>query len=493
MTQLLQSRGQSQVQSNQYSGAGTPSSTSTPENIESRRGQELDLFTPQGASATAGVPLPKNLQTKFERSLSDDLSGVRIHADDASAAKSSVLRARAFTFGSHIHFARGQWDPSSAASEQLLAHEVAHTVQQAKGSTATKAKLEVSSAGDASEVEADRAAEAMMLGEPTSVSSGPTLIARRQEGTGFVSTPGGRVAEERHGTVREIDEMRASLVEAFRALIPQMSNSELIKEALRLDEKLWRPEVEVGRREKAAIAQTLIQIYGTLDERIRAAPLDAKGRPMVKGIQWQEDDPLGGNLLAIAPFGNIDLWHTFIVKPSDGAAKRPTHRKRKRVPKKEHIEFEDENIEVKVPAPETLIKRAIKTVQTTDERWKDRAVRMLNLLADPSVDDEVLKINEYIYLNKGFAVPKFEPSKATFHARKDLAALLRKASTDAAVLTAVRLMVEAIHQGYHWAKQEEVRYVMGGGSSASEVEKAAFNWISEKQHNPKSVYSAWED
>jgi hypothetical protein len=442
-------------------------------------------------STSIGVPLPKEQQTKFERSLSVDLSGVRVHADDASAAKASALGARAFALGRDIYFARGEWHPSSTAGEALLAHEVAHTVQQAKVKSTTQAKLEVSSTGDAHEIEAERAATAMVRGVPTAVSARPSVIARK-EGTVFVSTPGGGVAEERHGTVKEIDEMRARLVEAFRALIPQMSNREMIQEALRLDEKLWRPEIEVGLREKAAIARTLIEMYHTLDERIQSAPWGANRLPIVEGIQWQKDDPLAGNLLAINPFGNVDLWSTFSAPvESAGLAKRPIPRPRKKASKLEHIEFEDEMIVV--PTPEKLIKRAIKAVQASDERWKDRELRMLDLLADPSVDDEVLIINEYLSLNKGFASLAIEPSKVTLHARQELARWLNRASTDEAAVVQVRLMVDLIHQGYYWAQQVQMKYSMGGGSSASAVERAAYDWISGKQNNPRSVYSAWVD
>ncbi|HEY0482865.1 MAG TPA: DUF4157 domain-containing protein [Kofleriaceae bacterium] len=123
------------------------------------------------ASGSTGTSLPGELQTRFESSLGVDLGGVQIHTGHASAAAASSLGARAYATGSDIHFASGQYDPSSRGGQTLLAHEVAHTVQQG---TARKVqhKLEVSAAHDAAEVEADHAAEAMVRGTSFSVSMG---------------------------------------------------------------------------------------------------------------------------------------------------------------------------------------------------------------------------------------------------------------------------------------------------------------------------------
>lgn len=128
------------------------------------------------ASGAGGSPLPATLQRKFERSLGADLGGVRVHTGAASAEAAESVSARAYTVGSDIHFGAGQYNPSSSAGEALLAHEVAHTVQQA-GGAARKAqyKLDVSSPGDALEVEADAAAESMVAGRAAEVSSGGGL------------------------------------------------------------------------------------------------------------------------------------------------------------------------------------------------------------------------------------------------------------------------------------------------------------------------------
>ena len=123
------------------------------------------------ASSSGGNPLPADLRERFEESLGADLSGVRIHTDSASAEASKAVGARAYTTGQDVHFNDGQYNPIDPFGVHLLAHEVAHTVQQqSSGPIHRQHKLEVSSPGDSFEVEADRAADAMVVGRPASVS-----------------------------------------------------------------------------------------------------------------------------------------------------------------------------------------------------------------------------------------------------------------------------------------------------------------------------------
>lgn len=128
-------------------------------------------------AGSTGAPLPAGARSRFEASLGTDLSGVRVHTGAASASAATQLSARAFTVGRDIHFAAGQYRPGDRSGNHLLAHEVAHTVQQGGGG-GLQAKLEVSEPGDALEVEADRAADAMVSGAPATVSRGATGIAR---------------------------------------------------------------------------------------------------------------------------------------------------------------------------------------------------------------------------------------------------------------------------------------------------------------------------
>jgi hypothetical protein len=91
--------------------------------------------------------------------LGADLSDVRVHTDSTADALASSVSAKAFTTGSDIYFAQGQYDPGSGEGNRLLTHELAHVVQQ-DGAPAS-GPLEVSQPGDALEVQADEATRAL--------------------------------------------------------------------------------------------------------------------------------------------------------------------------------------------------------------------------------------------------------------------------------------------------------------------------------------------
>ncbi len=89
------------------------------------------------------------------------------------------MGARAFAVGQDIHFGAGEYDPESRAGETLLAHEVSHTVQQAGGAeSVAQAKL-AASQNEPAEQEADRAASAMVDGQPATVGSTPLAVAAK--------------------------------------------------------------------------------------------------------------------------------------------------------------------------------------------------------------------------------------------------------------------------------------------------------------------------
>jgi len=59
-----------------------------------------------------------------------DFGGVRVHADAEAHQLNQDLSARAFTTGQDIFFKQGEYSPSSAGGQALLAHELTHVLQQ---------------------------------------------------------------------------------------------------------------------------------------------------------------------------------------------------------------------------------------------------------------------------------------------------------------------------------------------------------------------------
>jgi hypothetical protein len=151
-------------------------------------GAEADAHV-ERAARTDGSALPGELRTRFESSLGADLSSVRIHTGAESQVAAKAVGARAYTVGQDIHFGAGHYDPGSAGGQYLIAHEVAHTVQQAGVAARRQNKLEVSSPQDSAEREADRAADAMVSGAPTTVSTAPASLARDDDPCMTVNDP----------------------------------------------------------------------------------------------------------------------------------------------------------------------------------------------------------------------------------------------------------------------------------------------------------------
>lgn len=102
-----------------------------------------------------GSPLPGGVRSRMESAFGSSFSGVRLHTDATGAQLSESLNARAFTVGEHVAFGSGEFQPGTIAGDALIAHELAHVVQQG-GATEVAGK---SPNGDAElESDADRSA-----------------------------------------------------------------------------------------------------------------------------------------------------------------------------------------------------------------------------------------------------------------------------------------------------------------------------------------------
>ncbi len=150
-------------------------------------------------SGAAGQPLPADVRSMLEQISGAPLNAVRVHTGGQSAAGADEFGARAFAIGQDIHFAAGQYAPESPEGRHLLAHEVAHTIQQADAvAPEAQAKLAISSPGDALESEADRFADAYTDGTASTglsklSSAGAYLVSRWPTGVPVVAgSPGGK-------------------------------------------------------------------------------------------------------------------------------------------------------------------------------------------------------------------------------------------------------------------------------------------------------------
>lgn len=96
------------------------------------------------AVSSGGAPLPAASRAFFGARFGRDFGDVRIHAGASVGAAALGIGARAYTLGTGIAFAPGEYAPDRPSGQRLLAHELAHVVQQGgAGDTIRRTELEI--------------------------------------------------------------------------------------------------------------------------------------------------------------------------------------------------------------------------------------------------------------------------------------------------------------------------------------------------------------
>lgn len=133
---------------------------------------------------TPGRPLDADTRAFMEPRFNRDFSAVRVHDDSAASRSADEVGAHAYTVGQDIVFAQGQYQPQDDAGRSLLAHELAHTLQQQGLQRSALSSLPPQSADyQQLEQQADRAASQVMAGGAVDVASlgrsGPQLACKK--------------------------------------------------------------------------------------------------------------------------------------------------------------------------------------------------------------------------------------------------------------------------------------------------------------------------
>ena len=104
--------------------------------IPQHRGSGRSLTVPPIVTdvlRSSGEPLPAATRAHMEPRFSFDFSKVRVHADAKASASARAVNALAYTVGDRIAVRADKYAPGTSAGKHLLAHELAHVVQQARG------------------------------------------------------------------------------------------------------------------------------------------------------------------------------------------------------------------------------------------------------------------------------------------------------------------------------------------------------------------------
>ena len=168
------------------------------------------------AARSPAAPLEPGVRRAMEERFGHDFGRVRIHAGPDAAEAAGALEARAFTRGQHLFFAAGAFRPASPTGLRLLAHELAHAVQQGNADPSGLSPASpLTTPGDAAERQASAVARAATAGravDPGALSSPapavPGLVARQTAAAEVAdqadADEGARDEEETAETVEEL-------------------------------------------------------------------------------------------------------------------------------------------------------------------------------------------------------------------------------------------------------------------------------------------------
>ncbi|MFC9493553.1 DUF4157 domain-containing protein [Streptomyces sp. NPDC056982] len=125
------------------------------ENDEERLQRKATSLLPTASRAGApvdtvfdspGQPLETPVRATFEQSFGHDFAHVRVHTGTDADRAAAHVAAAAFTVAPHVVFAGGRYAPGTPAGARLLAHELAHVVQQDGGTRTRRMQRQLAAA-----------------------------------------------------------------------------------------------------------------------------------------------------------------------------------------------------------------------------------------------------------------------------------------------------------------------------------------------------------
>jgi len=121
-----------------------------------------------------GKALDPAVRAVLEPRFGHDFGSVRVHTNPSAAACAADAKARAFTIGDDVAFASGEYRPRSKAGQALIAHELAHVVQQSRGRDRDGRDAEQRADAAAAQAVAGRnVSPAVLGGAPTGMQAKP--------------------------------------------------------------------------------------------------------------------------------------------------------------------------------------------------------------------------------------------------------------------------------------------------------------------------------
>jgi len=113
-----------------------------------------------------GQPLDAATRGFMEPRFGRTFGSVRIHAGDRAAKSAEAVGASAYTVGRQVVFAKDRYQPGSAEGRHLLAHELAHVVQQAGAAENSPDQISLGEPGTTAERQAEQTARTVSVSAP---------------------------------------------------------------------------------------------------------------------------------------------------------------------------------------------------------------------------------------------------------------------------------------------------------------------------------------
>ena len=238
-----------------------------------------------------GQPLDPPTRAFMEPRFGHDFSQVRVHTDARAAESARAVNAQAYTVGQNIVFATVQYTPGESRNKRILAHELAHIIQQSTSMRRLPDKLEVTNPADASEREAEAAAQAIMQERTFDLTStGPMRIARAPTFKNCKS--------KEKGKENEREELLSNAIKEAKVLVESADKA--------FDKPQWRPTRksnfgDISDEQKETIQKRYNHIKDNLDSKEIECVSQSKCGKDEEGVVPCAKGRINGNIISICP------------------------------------------------------------------------------------------------------------------------------------------------------------------------------------------------
>lgn len=158
-------------------GAGAPAAPIPVFDSRPRAGPQTPEHLRVEGELGEGEPLATAVRSRMESAFRHDFSAVRVHSGRAADSLTQRYQARAFTLGQHVAFGAGEYRPGTTLGDALLAHELAHVVQQEGAPGAPSGREPLAAPSPALEADADQAAAEALAYLSGGMEGGPGFAA----------------------------------------------------------------------------------------------------------------------------------------------------------------------------------------------------------------------------------------------------------------------------------------------------------------------------